>query len=129
MLQIINYLLKAIEFIQSYGWFILIGALICYYYITNIKAVLQVKAATRVLRKNIPKLVYLLFQTNLIDFIKLIFVFKDEAATLKKMLEMEEARKRQQAAMDAAVAKFKEEQKLVITSLLKYLILKNFFTN
>ena len=42
---------------------------------------------------------------------------------------MEEARKRQQAAMDAAVAKFKEEQKLVITSLLKYLILKNFFTN
>jgi hypothetical protein len=29
------------------------------------------------------------------------------------MLEIEEARKRQQAAMDAAVAKFKEEQKLV----------------
>jgi hypothetical protein len=29
------------------------------------------------------------------------------------MLEIEEARKRQQAAMDEAVAKFKEEQKLV----------------
>jgi hypothetical protein len=39
--------------------------------------------------------------------------FLDENKALERMIQMEEIRKRQQASMDAAVAKYKEEQKVV----------------
>lgn len=82
-----------IEFIQSYGWFILIFGLILYYIYNKYKSRFTSSSNS--------------YSRSSREHSKI-----DEAAELKKMLEIEEARKRQQAAMDAAVAKFKEEQKL-----------------
>ncbi len=76
-----------LELIQANGWFILIGLIACYYIFTRYN-----------------------FQLPNLQQQQPAHRSADEASSLQQMERIEAARLRQQAAMDAAAAKYKEER-------------------
>jgi len=78
-----------VGFIESYGWYILIAAIVFYYvYVTYI-------------RRSLSSLTNASVESKL-----------DEDTAIKRIRSMEAARLRQQEALDAAAAKYLEEKRL-----------------
>lgn len=105
-------ILKVIAFVESNGWFILIFCLVAYYVYLQIKKKLEDRTTyTNSHRDGIQNIfIFIIF-----FFRQYILIYRkvDEDTALKMMQDMQAAREKQMAALEAAQKKYLEEKRLV----------------